>query len=254
MKTLLFLLLSLAATAQCSTPASQAGSYLALPGFLNLYLSGQCVSAEIRDTTICVLAPRMDIGQVAAFSFSTPNGSSATVSMKQYDQNCELLQEDGLISPGYDTVTVCYEIHANTLDNFCPYLVQANALAVTWCSMYAYYDNGGLHVRFITCSNAGTLRYEILQSSDAQLWTNIGTLKPRFQTCSTECEYRLDINWHKGGENYIMIREVDVNGDLDNSDIMHVFIPYPVNPKLSGIDLMGRQTLDTSFQFVTPVK
>jgi len=254
MKTLLFLLLSLAATAQCSTPSTQANTYLALPRFLTLYLSGQCITADIQDTVICVRAPRMDIGQIAAFSFSTPNGSPAMVSMKQYDQDCVLIQEDGLISPGYDTVTVCYEIQANTIDNFCPYLVQANGLAVTWCSLYAYYDSGSLHVRFVTCSNVGTIRYDILQSSDAQNWITIGTLKPEFQTSSMESEYRLDIDWHRGGENYIAIREVDVNGNVDISEVIHVFIPYPVNPKMSGIDLMGRQTQDTSYQFTIPVK
>ena len=246
MKTLLFLFLSLTATAQCETDRT-ANAYIAIPGFTSLFLSGQCVSGNISDTTICVSVPRTTQGQVAAFSYSSPNGQPAFVTdVRQYDNTCTFIESGTLIPAGSDTITVCYTIQAQLIDNFCPYMILAGGLAVDWCGIYAYYDDN-LHVRFTTCSNSGTDFYEVITSTDGYSWRTIAKIQPYQETTSTESDYNLTLCYHTPGTQYFAIRETDLNGKTMVSDIVHCTIPYPLNPKTSNFDILGRDTGTVQF-------
>ena len=248
MKTLFFLLLSVAATAQCNVTRT-AQPYLALPSFFGLYFSGQCVSGAIRDTTICVKVARVNQGQIAAFSYSSPSGQPAYVTaVKQYNSACVFIENGTLIPAGSDTVTVCYTIQAALIDNFCPYTVLAGGLAVQWCGIYAYHADGSIKVRFMTCSNAGTKSYEIITSTDAINWTSLVNVLPEVETKSTESNYNICIPFNRGGMNYFAVREHDVNGGVHVSDIVYCEVPYPSSDR-QGFDLLGRRVDDGKFMF-----
>lgn len=248
MKTLFFLLLSVAATAQCNVTRT-AQPYLALPSFFGLYFSGQCVSGAIRDTTICVKVARVNQGQIAAFSYSSPSGQPAYVTaVKQYNSACVFIENGTLIPAGSDTVTVCYTIQAQLIDNFCPYTVLAGGLAVQWCGIYAYHADGSIKVRFMTCSNAGTKSYEIITSTDAINWTSLVNVLPEVETKSTESNYNICIPFNRGGMNYFAVREHDVNGGVHVSDIVYCEVPYPSKDG-QMFDLLGRSVSDSKFMY-----
>jgi hypothetical protein len=253
MRTILFLLISLVSTAQCEIERIGT-AYLDIPGFFNLYFTDQCISQNMSDTTICIKVPRQAQGQVAAFSYSSPNGAPAFVTeVRQYDSSCEFIEFGTLIGSGTDTITVCYDIQATLIDNFCPYMILAGGLSVEWCGIYAYYDNG-VHVRFLTCSNSGTLRYEVIHSIDAMNWQVVGGCLPRQETSSRDADYNLTINFHQGGDNYFAIREYDVNGGVNVSDIVYLNIPYPQAKENGNFDLLGRQVNSSRFMYYVQPK
>jgi len=249
MKTLmLFLLLSTQVSAQCNTNRFMQ-PYLSLPSFFGLYFANQCISGAIRDTTICVKIPRTNQGQIAAFSYSSPSGQPAFVTaVKQYNSACIFIENGTLIQAGTDTVTVCYTIQAQLIDNFCPYAILAGGLAVDWCGIYAYHSDGNLKMRFSTCSNSGTLKFDIITSTDAVSWTSLINVKPEVETKSTESHYNICIPFNRGGSNYFAVREYDLNGGVHVSPIVFVEIPYPSNDGV-GFDLLGRRVNDGNYLF-----
>ncbi len=248
MKTILLLLLSASLYGQCAT-SMNARSYLAIPNFLSLYFSGQCISQSMGDTTICVKVARQGVGQVAAFSYSSPSGQPAFVtSIKQYNSACELIENSPMVYPGNDTVTVCYTISAVLIDNFCPYTILAGGLAVDFCGIYAYHSDGELRIRWITCSNVGTEKFEVLQSTDAQNWRVIATQVPEYSTNSKQSNYNLRIPFNISGINYFVVREKDYNGNFTASEIVFVDIPQAKVPS-SGIDILGRQVSNSNYMF-----
>ena len=254
MRTLLLILLSLSLNAQCET--NRVGqSYLAIPGFFNLYFSGQCIEQNMSDTTICIKVPQLAQTQIAAFSYSSPNGAPAFINeIRQYDANCELFEIGSMIDSGVDTITVCYDIRTDLIDNFCPYMILSGGLSVEWCGIYAYYDEY-IHVRFTTCSNAGTHKYDVIWSKDAVNWVNIIEVAPYQETSSKDSDYNLKTNYFQAGDNYYAIRETDLNGTVNVSDIVYVNVPYIATPKGGNYDILGREVGSDKFMYyVKPQK
>lgn len=248
MRTLLFLLLTLSVNAQCETDRT-ANSYLAIPSFFGLFFAGECISENLSDTTICVKVPRLSVGQVASFSYSSPNGQPAFVdSVIQYDATCTPIEYSPMIDSGSDTITVCYQIRANLIDNFCPYMIQAGGLAVDWGGIYAYHNNGSIHIQFMTMSNAGTKQFEVIHSKDAQMWQTLAILPPKQVTTSTESHYNMNFPFNQGGDNYFAIREVDYNGGVSVSDVVYVRIEYP-SKEISNFDILGRRVDSDKFMY-----
>lgn len=245
---ILSILLNLSCSAQCNADR-YARPYLALPSFFGLYFSGQCISQPIRDTTICVKVARVNQGQVAAFSYSSPSGLPAFItSVKQYNSACIHIADGTLIPAGTDTITLCYTIQAALIDNFCPYLVLAGGLAVDWCGIYAYHSEGNIKLRFETCSNSGTAKFDIITSTDAQNWVSILGVKPIQETKSTLTDYNVCFPAHRSGMNYYAVREIDVNGGVHVSDIVYVDVPSSEN-SLPTYDLLGRQVSNSGYMF-----
>jgi len=245
----LFLLVSCASNAQCETTRF-ARPYMALPSFFGLYFQGQCISQSIRDTTICVKVARTNQTQVAAFSYSSPSGLPAFVSnVRQYNPQCIMIEIGSMIGAGTDTVTICYDITAALIDNFCPYTVLAGGLSVDWCGIYAYYSEGTIKVRWLTCSNSGTKKFDILTSQDAQNWIAIGTVKPIQETSSTELDYKVCIPFSKPGMNYFAVREEDLNGNVKVSDIVFCEVPETASKSTNKYDLLGRLINANSYMY-----
>ena len=72
----LFALLTFASSinAQCDS-AKVVKSFWGFPSFNSLNNTGQCISANITDTTICVKVKQILATQQARFSYSSPFGS-----------------------------------------------------------------------------------------------------------------------------------------------------------------------------------
>lgn len=248
MRTILLILLSLSLNAQCETNRI-ATAYLAIPGFFNLYFSGQCIEQNMSDTVICIKVPQLAQTQIAAFSYSSPDGAPAFINeIRQYDSNCELFEVGTMIDSGADTITVCYDIRTDLIDNFCPYMILSGGLSVEWCGIYAYYDEY-VHVRFTTCSNAGTYKYDVIWSKDAVNWMNIIEVEPYQETSSKDSDYNLKTNYFQAGDNYYAVRETDLNGTVSVSDIVYVNVPYIATSSGNGYDLLGRQVGDGKFMY-----
>ena len=242
MKRLLFLcLIATNLTAQCDVNRT-ARSYMAIPSFFGLYLNGQCIEGIIRDTVICVKFPPSNIGTIAAFSYSSPTGQPAYVTgFVQYDEACTSIDYTPNILPNTDSVTVCYTIQANYIDNFCPYGIQANGLAVEFCGVWAEFQQNIATIRFQTCSNIGTHYFEILDSQDAIHYEPIARVEPIQPTWAESSYYSKQVQLNRGGIHYLCIREVDYNGNYTQSDTVVLDVPLVINPQMQQFDMVGRK-------------
>jgi len=236
-------------TPQCETNRT-GRAYLGLPSFFSLYFSGQCFEGNTSDTTLCVKFPPQSVGQIAGFSYSSPNGQPAFVTaINQYSTDCELIEASPLIYPSTDTVVVCYTINAVLIDNFCPYAILSNGLAVEFCGIEAEYEQNFIRLHFATCSNAGTLRYEVIISSDLTNWKTIYTLQPEQVNSSDITDYNLSIPYSVGGLQYLSVREVDYEGRTTVSDIVVLIVPEVVR-NTGGFDLLGRSVNNSNYLYI----
>jgi hypothetical protein len=249
MRFLFLLLLTTNLAAQCETNRT-GRAYLGLPSFFSLYFSGQCVERNMGDTTICVKFPPQSVGQVAGFSYSSPSGQPAFVTaINQYRTDCELIEQSPLIYPSTDTVVVCYTIDAILIDNFCPYAILSNGLAVEFCGIEAEYEQNFIRLHFATCSNAGTLRYEVIVSSDLMNWRTIYALQPEQVNSSDITDYNLSIPYTVGGLQYLSVREIDYEGRTTVSDIVVLIVPEVVR-NTGGFDLLGRSVNNSNYLYI----
>jgi hypothetical protein len=249
MRFLFLLLLTTNLAAQCETDRT-GRAYLGLPSFFSLYFSGQCVERNMGDTTICVKFPPQSVGQVAGFSYSSPSGQPAFVTaIKQYRNDCEMFEASPLIYPSTDTTIVCYTIDAVLIDNFCPYAILSNGLSVEFCGIEAEYEQNFIRLHFATCSNAGTLRYEVIISSDLTNWKTIYTLQPDQVNSSDLIDYNLSIPYTVGGLQYVAVREVDYEGRTTVSDIAVLIVPEVVRSG-GGFDILGRSVSNSNYLYI----
>jgi len=249
MRFLFLLLLTTNLSAQCETDRT-GRAYLTLPSFFSLYFQGQCIERNMGDTTICVKFPPQSVGQVAGFSYSSPSGQPAFVTaINQYRTNCELIEQSPLIYPSTDTIVVCYTIDAVLIDNFCPYAILSNGLAVEFCGIEAEYEQNFIRLHFATCSNAGTLRYEVIVSSDLMNWKTIYALQPEQTNSSDITDYNLSIPYSVGGLQYIAVREIDYEGRTTVSDIVVLIVPEVVR-NTGGFDLLGRSVNNSNYLYI----
>lgn len=249
MRFLILLFLPLFASAQCETTRN-GRAYLGLPSFFSLYFSGQCVEGNMGDTVICVKFPPQSVGMVAGFSYSSPSGQPAFVTaINQYNEACELIEASPLIYPNTDTITVCYTIQAALIDNFCPYAILSAGLAVEFCGVEAEYEQNFIRLHFATCSNTGTLRYEVIVSSDLFNWKTIYTLQPDQVNSSDLTDYNLSIPYTVGGLQYVAVREVDYEGRTTVSDPVVLIVPDIVRNQI-GFDLLGRSVSNSNYLYI----
>lgn len=206
------------------------------------------------DTVICVKFPPQSVGMVAGFSYSSPSGQPAYVTaINQYNEACELIEASPLIYPNTDTITVCYTIQAALIDNFCPYAILSGGLAVEFCGLTAEYEQNFIRLHFATCSNAGTLRYEVIVSADMINWKTIYTLQPAEVNSSDITDYNLTIPYTTAGLQYIAIREVDYEGRVTVSDAAVFIVPDIVRNQI-GFDLLGRSVSNSNYLYIVQPK
>lgn len=243
MKTLLFLLLSTAAFGQRCDSIRTVRNYLSFPSFNTLFNTGQCISGEISDTTICVKVPQNPARFQRMFaSFSSPTGEPFSItSFEVYDMDCTFLGFGRDIPAGVDTLVVCYTIQTELIDNFCPYALLMTPLAVQWCGISCQTtQNGAMVVSWQTCKNSNTDRFEIALSTDAVNWQTVAIVPPVAVNTSTLQSYTVTLPSCLPGNNYVVVREVDLNGNVSVSDVCHSFNPYPNAKFIRPYDLSGR--------------
>jgi hypothetical protein len=226
--------------AQCdSTRAVK--SFWGFPSFNSLNNSGQCISANITDTTICVKVKKILATQQARFSYSSPFGSPLVVNeIRQYNSECIFIGYGNLIDAGIDSIVICYSISSELIDNFCPYALIISPLAVEFCGLSAVMSEELLNVEFKTCSNANTDRFELIISKDLISWNVAETIEPQIENNSAMSVYQVQTDNFDAGINYLAIREIDLNGNQTVSDIAYFECRDKKKSNKTYFDLLGR--------------
>ena len=249
----LFALLTFAnyGNAQCDS-ANVVKSFWGFPSFNLLNNTGQCISANITDTTICVKVKKILATQQARFSYSSPFGSPLIVNeIRQYNSDCIFIGYGNLIDAGIDSVVICYDISSELIDNFCPYALIISPLAVEFCGLSAVMGAELLRVEFKTCSNANTDRFELIISKDLINWTVAETIQPQIENNSNQSVYNIETNNFDNGINYLAIREIDLNGNATLSEIAYFECRNKKETIKSYYDLSGRVVSgNTQFKIV----
>lgn len=250
---LLFAILTFgsSATAQCDS-AKAVKSFWGFPSFNSLNNSGQCISANITDTTICVKIKQILATQQARFSYSSPFGSPLAVNeIRQYNSDCIFIGYGNLINSGIDSVVICYDISSELIDNFCPYALIISPLAVDFCGLSAVMGDDLLSVEFKTCSNTNTDRFELIISKDLISWNIAETIEPQIENNSSQSVYNIETNNFENGINYLAIREIDLNGNVTLSEIAYFECRNKKETIKSYFDLSGRSVSgNTQFKIV----
>lgn len=253
MRLIALLLLPLFASGQCETDRT-GRAYMAIPSFFSLYFNGQCIERFMSDTTICVKYPPNSVGQVAGFSYSSPSGQPAFVtSVKQYNEACELIAVSPQIYPSTDTITVCYNIQAALIDNFCPYAILMPGLAVEFCQLSNKYEQNFLTVDWATCSNSGTALFYVMVSDDLVKWDVMANVYPHYTNWSDILYYTAQFYFTKPGMHYVKVVELDYNGVETSSEALPFNVPYTVlnHPQF---DIIGRKIHDASYKYYVPAQ
>jgi hypothetical protein len=227
-------------------------SFWGFPSFNSLNNSGQCISANITDTTICVKVKKILATQQARFSYSSPFGSPLVVNeIRQYNSDCIFIGYGNLIDAGVDSIVICYSISSELIDNFCPYALIISPLAVEFCGLSAVMGDELLNVEFKTCSNANTDRFELIISKDLIRWDIAETIQPQIENNSSMSVYQVQTNNFDAGINYLAIREVDLNGNETVSDIAFFECRDKKKSNKTYFDLLGRNVnSDAPFKIV----
>jgi hypothetical protein len=237
--------------AQCDS-AKVVKSFWGFPSFNSLNNTGQCIAANITDTTICVKVKQILATQQARFSYSSPFGSPLIVNeIRQYNSDCIFIGYGNLIDSGIDSVVICYDISSELVDNFCPYALIISPLAVDFCGLSAVMGAEFLNVEFKTCSNTNTDRFELIISKDLISWNVAEIIQPQIENNSSESVYNIQTNNFENGINYLAIREIDLNGNATVSEIAYFECRNKKETIKSYFDLSGRSVSgNTQFKIV----
>jgi len=237
--------------AQCDS-AKVVKSFWGFPSFNSLNNTGQCISANITDTTICVKVKQILATQQARFSYSSPFGSPLIVNeIRQYNSDCIFIGYGNLIDAGIDTVVICFDISSELVDNFCPYSLIISPLAVDFCGLSAVMGAEFLNVEFKTCSNTNTDRFELIISKDLIRWDIAETIQPQIENNSNQSVYNIQTNNFDNGINYLAIREIDLNGNETLSEVAYFECTNKKKSIETYFDLLGRNVgSDSPFKIV----
>lgn len=123
------------------------------------------------------------------------------------------------------------------VDNFCPYYITINSLAVELCDYNLYFQDN-VKCEFIVCSSNGTRRFLVDKSLDLYSWTRVTEIEADAYNSFAKSYYFEDNNYYEGVSYYRVIEE-DLNGVKTE-----VFIDYVGAPNRSKsiyyYDLAGR--------------
>jgi len=246
-----FLTFASSGNAQCDS-AKVVKSFWGFPSFNSLNNTGQCISANITDTTICVKVKKILATQQARFSYSSPFGSPLIVNeIRQYNSDCFFIGYGNLIDAGIDSVVICYDISSELIDNFCPYALIISPLAVEFCGLSAVMGAEFLNVEFKTCSNTNTDRFELIISKDLISWNVAEIIQPQIENNSSQSVYNVQTNNFDNGINYLAIREIDLNGNATLSDVAYFECRNKKKSIETYFDLLGRNVnSDSPFKIV----
>jgi hypothetical protein len=212
-----------------------------IPSFVQLYNEGYCISGDISDTTIYFKFYPEDQNGVIYWGYSSPLGYPLTVaSMSIYNSDCQLISQGQSVSGlGNSMYYVRFDLRTVYIDNFCPYFLPINPLAVDFGTVEAKQVENTIIVDWITMSEANSNYFTIQYSYDLNKWYSTASV-PSSTNSSTNRYYTSSFIPPFPGTVYIRIAEHDYNGDIILSDIVYCSYIPKSNPGMLIYDLSGR--------------
>lgn len=215
--------------------------------FIELFNRDYCTTyaAPIKDTTLYyTLIP--ESSEVAVyFSYSSPSciGGIVIEDVLLKDTLGDIIYT-GVI---YNDLQIGYpyklqlDIKTNGaclgVDNFCPYYININSLAIELCDYKLYFENN-VKCEFIICSSNATKRFLVDRSLDLYSWVRVTEIEADAYNSFAKSYYFEDNNYYSG-ISYYRVMEEDLNGYKSE-----VFIDYVGAPDRSKsiyyYDLSGR--------------
>jgi hypothetical protein len=215
-----------------------------IPTFIQLYNGGYCITGFISDTTVIFgFYPNGENG-IIYWGFSSPLGYELDViNISIYDSDCQLISDGQLVDGLYNTLYfVQFDLKTIYIDNFCPFFLPINPLAVTFGLIEAKQIENSIVVEWVTLSESNSHYFTIQYSHDLNIWYSTRSI-PSSKNSSTNRYYVSNFTPSFSGMVYIRIAEYDYNGVVDLSEIIYcVFIPkssstliYDLSGRLIGI-------------------
>lgn len=210
------------------------------PNFIQLYNNGFCLSEDISDTTLWFNFYPEGKNGLIYWGYSSPLGFPVTVtSIELYDTNCVLLNVGNSIANLTDSVYyISFDIRTQYIDNFCPYFIEINPLAVEFGPLVAQQVNQSLYLTWTTYSEKNANNFIIQYSYDLNTWVDATSVKASGNR-STATTYSTSIYPNYPGLIYLRVIEYDYNGGRTFSEIIMAKY-YPVEVRMEHYDLAGR--------------
>jgi len=215
---------------------------LGIPNFIQLYLNGFCVSQDFKDTTLLFsFNPNQNKG-IIYWGYSSPKGYSLEVNpILIYDTNFVLLSTGNEIFDLLDNrYFVEMTLKTKGIDNFCPYFIIINPLAVEFGYVLAHQQKDKIQVIWSTYSEKNSKNFVIQYSYDLSLWFDAFNL-PSSYNSSTPKTYYGDFTPPYPGLIYIKIIEYDYNGGRMFSEVVFCNFVLENHFPLHQYDLSGRK-------------
>jgi hypothetical protein len=233
--------LAISQPSDCDLNNPSVQSYLFnVPSFIQLFNNGSCISGDISDTTLYFPFNPNNQNGVIYWGFSSPLGFNLTVSnIEIYDLDCQLISQgqsvNGLTGSSY---FVKFVLQTILIDNFCPYFLPINPLAVDFGMVEAKQINDKIQVDWITMSETNSSHFVIRYSYDLNQWYTVNKVQSSGNS-STNRYYSSSFIPQYPGTVYIRVVEYDYNGNTNLSEIIYcVYISSPSNR--IRYDLLGR--------------
>ncbi|MDQ6842768.1 MAG: T9SS type A sorting domain-containing protein, partial [Bacteroidota bacterium] len=99
---------------------------------------------------------------------------------------------------------------------------QAKALPLTLTNVKAYRQNTGIQVEWDVENETGIRQYEIEKSTDGNSYSKVNVTKAKNAPVSSYAWVDED---GQAGYNYYRIKSIDINGKIEYSKVVKVFIP-----------------------------
>ena len=216
-----------------------------IPTFVQLYNGGYCISGDISDTTVYFKFYPGDQNGIIYWGYSSPLGYPLEVTnILIYDSNCQLISQGQMVDDlGNSSYYVQFDLRTTYIDNFCPYFLPIDPLAVDFGAIEAKQIENFIVVDWITLSESNSSHFNIQYSYDLNKWYSVKYI-PSSKNSSTNRYYTSSFTPQFPGTVYIRIAEYDYNGDVNLSEIVYcTYIPksatgtpiYDLSGRLIGI-------------------
>lgn len=244
---LILSLKTLSGLGQCDSVSNSLGWSGANPSFISLYNNGYCISDSISDTTLYFkFLPDYTSG-FFNWGFSSPNGYNLSVEeIVVYSNQCTV-NSTGQYFPNQpataDTLIVSFKLRTTYIDNFCPYFVPFNGLAVEFGEVHVSKLGNLLVCNWFTHSETNSDYFIVELSPDAINFFPIANAKSAGNS-SLRKDYSVEFESPFYKSVYLRICEIDLNGGRSYSSVMVFYhLPNLVAPvyRLGGYDYSGRK-------------
>ena len=211
------------------------------PSFIQLYTGGYCITDSISDTTIYMRFYPLGKNGIIYWGYSSPQGYPLTVtSISIYNSACILIS-NGQIIGGLDNLLyyIRFDLRTKYVDNFCPYFIPFNPLAVKFGLIKAEMLNNTIGVDWITLSESNSNYFVVEYSYDMLRWIQATSVDASGNSSSAKY-YNASFTPAYVGLIYVRVVEYDYNGNTTTSD--PIYLEFNSNTIYNRLeyDLAGR--------------